>query len=310
MRSRWNGARLVLVAAGVALLAAARLEAQLSIPELRGIYELKYPAQPPPGWYAPLAFYYYNADQVRTKEGVKVPIGTLDGFALAGGVTWVSSCQALGGAHFSATILPAGADFAIENPLEVKDTSWGLADLYVQPLQLGWHFAWADVVVGYGFFAPTGRFEDGAPGNTGLGMWSHEFSTGATVYFDKAKHWNLSTTALYNIQSHIKGTDKKAGDVFSLSGGLGYSFLQGYANIGAAYYFQWKVTDDQGTSPPAPFDAHHKYIGIGPQLDIPVPIGGLPLLASIRYFFETGNRVATQGNALLFMLTYAMPNKP
>src|SRR5262249_13580283 len=161
---------------------------------------------------------------VRTKEGVKVPIGTLDGFALAAGVTYVSKCEVLGGAHLSASILPAGADFAIENPLAVKNTSWGLSDLYVHPLQLGWHFAWADVVVGYAFFAPTGRFEDGQPGNTGLGMWSHEFSTGATVYFDKAKHWNLSTTALYNIQSHIKGTDQKAGDVFSLAGGLGYSF--------------------------------------------------------------------------------------
>jgi len=299
--------RLLLVSAVLSLCLAVPLKAQLSIPELKGIYALKFPAQAPPGWYFPTAFYYYNADEIRTKESVRIPIGTLNGFALAGGASYVSSCEVLGGAHLSASILVAGADFALENPLAIKNTTWGLSDLYVQPLQLGWHFAWADVIAGYGFFAPTGRFEDGAPGNTGLGMWSHEFSLGATVYFDSAKHWNLSTTTIFNIQSHIKATEKKAGDVLGISGGIGYSFLKGYANIGAAYYFQWKVTDDQGIDLPPPFDAKHRYIGVGPQLDFPVPVFGMPFLASFRYYFETGNHVATQGNALMFLLTYALP---
>ena len=54
--------------------------------------------------------------------------------------------------------------------------SWGgsgLADTYVQPLNLGWHLKRADLNAGYAFTAPTGRYAAGASNNVGSGYWGN-----------------------------------------------------------------------------------------------------------------------------------------
>ncbi len=60
----------------------------------------------------------------------------------------------------------------------------GLTDMYVQPINLGWHTPRADVILAYGLYLPTGRYEDGADNNTGLGMWAQEFLAGTTLYLN------------------------------------------------------------------------------------------------------------------------------
>jgi hypothetical protein len=69
---------------------------------------------------------------------------------------------------------PPGVYFAI--PLLDFDSNpgAGLTDLFVQPVDLGWHLPHADLTAVYGLFIPTGRYEDGASNNTGLGMWAQE----------------------------------------------------------------------------------------------------------------------------------------
>jgi hypothetical protein len=48
--------------------------------------------------------------------------------------------------------------------------STGASDLYLMPLQLGWHFTRADAVAGFALFAPTGRHTAGADDNVGKGL--------------------------------------------------------------------------------------------------------------------------------------------
>lgn len=67
-------------------------------------------------------------------------------------------------------------------------------------------------------------------------------ATGVMVYPDEKKRWNIATNAYYNIQSHIKGTNKKAGNVLSLEGGLGRTLCKGLCTVGVDYYTQRKVT--------------------------------------------------------------------
>ena len=57
----------------------------------------------------------------------------------------------------------------------------GLADTYVQPVYLGWHFKRADFNAGYGFTAPTGRYTAGASDNVGSGYWGNNITSGTTV---------------------------------------------------------------------------------------------------------------------------------
>ena len=37
----------------------------------------------------------------------------------------------------------------------------GLTDMFLQPINLGWHTPRADVMAAYGLYLPTGRYQDG-----------------------------------------------------------------------------------------------------------------------------------------------------
>ena len=106
---------------------------------------------------------------------------------------------------------------------ESFEPDWGLNDLYVVPLYLGWHAPRADFVAGYGFYAPTGRYEAGANDNVGLGMWSQEIQAGTTVYLDAAKKISAATTAYLELHSNKKDQDLKVGNLLTLEGGAAYN---------------------------------------------------------------------------------------
>ena len=60
--------------------------------------------------------------------------------------------------------------------------------MYVQPLNVGWHFGKrVDFSVGYGFMAPTGQYTSGASNNIGSGYWGHNVTSGTTLYITKNK---------------------------------------------------------------------------------------------------------------------------
>jgi len=77
-----------------------------------------------------------------------------------------------------------------------------------------------------------------------------------------------------------------------------------------AYYTQWKITEDRVPLPLPAFRSKNRYLGFGPEFNTVLPISEkTPVFATFRYLFETGNRVATQGNILFFSLTVAIPTK-
>jgi hypothetical protein len=186
------------------------------------------------------------------------------------------------------------------------------------PAQLGWHFNRFDLLAGVGFFAPTGRYSAGASDNLGKGMWSYEVSAGGTFYVDRQRTFSLSTAAYWETHSKKQGvlriedltlTDVKVGDVLTLEGGVGKSFLHGAASIGVAYYAQFKTTaDDFGLSSAVPqlsgVPPRHRVWGIGPDVTIPIATKThLISLVNIRYLWEQGARLKTQGHSLVFTTT-------
>jgi len=139
-------------------------------------------------------------------------------------------------------------------------------------------------------------------------MWSHELSAGTTVYLDKKKEWHAATNAYYNIQSHIKDTNRKAGNVLSLEGGVGRTFCSHLCNVGVDYYTQWKITSDTLPNVPPNFIGKHRYYGIGPEVNGVIPISKKTLaIFKLVYFAEFGNRVATQGQSIIMSVTLAKP---
>lgn len=140
----------------------------------RGDWGLLSGTQPEPAFYAGLPYGRYDVDAVRDQAGDKLPRdANLNVNAIAPYVWWVSDIELLGANYGVFGTLPV-LDNALEAPTLGIDarSGFGLGDLYLQPINLGWHLPQADFVAGFGVTTPTGRYEPDAKDNTGLGMWS------------------------------------------------------------------------------------------------------------------------------------------
>jgi hypothetical protein len=281
--------------------------AQLNIPVIRGDHGLQAGSQPPPGTYLTGLYYFYDTSEIVDKNGTSTHrVGIEQGFGIAA-LSYVSKKKILGATYGANAVFPL-ANLAISKPL--SDTKSGVAysDMYVQPVELGWHKKRYDALAGFGIYMPTGRFTPGASNNTGLGMWSYEFSAAATVYLDEKKSWHAATIASFNTQSHIKDTNRKAGNVLSLAGGLGHNFCSHLCNVGVDYYTQWKVSNDTLPDVPPNFIGKHRYYGIGPEINGIIPINAKTLtIFRLAFFHEFADRVATQGNSIIMSVTLAKP---
>ncbi len=304
------------------LASAAPAHAQLNGGNLLGDMGVRSGTQPAPGLYVSSIYYRYGTDTIKDGFGAKVqfdPSGegrqTIN--AAMPLVYYVTPKKLFGANVGMMAVLPV-AKGALEAPgLGFSESaSTGLSDLYVMPLQLGWHTRRADVVTGVGVFAPTGRYSAGASDNLGKGMWGYELSAGGTVYLDSARSLSVATTAFWETHSKKDGevrvegvtlSDVRVGQLMTLEGGVGKSFLHGAASVGAAYYAQWKVTsDDLGLAPGVGLPARHRVWGLGPDVTIPIATKTRLLsLVNVRYLWEGGARLKTQGQT--FMVTNTIP---
>jgi len=158
---------------------------------------------------------------------------------------------------------------------EASVDEFGLGDIYVQPVEIGWKAEHMDIVGGYAFYAPTGLYIPHGSGGIGLGQWTHEFSLGGTVYFDRAKAWRFSSLASYDLNQRKEGIDITRGDTFQIQGGAGKRFRigknLGTLDVGAVGYGLWQVRDDRGADLPAALrGARDVALGLGPEADYTV----------------------------------------
>lgn len=203
------------------------VHAQLSGHNSKGDYGLQSGSQAPPGWYLVAPMYYrYSADEFRDRHGDQLSAlagaGSIEANAWLAGAIWVSDHKLFGG-NYSFVIFPGVTNNALGfPPLGVDErVSTGLADLYVQPVNLGWNTQRADFVAGIGIFAPTGEFEPDGSSNRGLGMWSYELFGGTTVYLDEARSWHFAATAFFETHGKKEDTDIRVGNLLTIEGGLG-----------------------------------------------------------------------------------------
>ena len=192
----------IAIGGGLALaLVSSPVHAQFQGSNLKGDFGLQSASQPRPGFYLSAFYVRYDGDTLRDRNGDSIAIdpseaGSIDVNGYAAGLVWVSK-KKLWGANYSAMVFPGLTDNVLAAPiLDLQQkTSSGPTDVYVQPINLGWHTDRADYTAGLGVFAPTGRYDVDASDNTGVGMWSFELFGGATVHFGKSKSWNFATTA-------------------------------------------------------------------------------------------------------------------
>jgi hypothetical protein len=318
---------LVRAASAAALLCmAAPASAQLNGENLLGDTGVKNGTQPGPGWYVAGVYVFYDTDTIKRSDGSTLSLdpsqpGRQKLHAFAPAIIYVSHAKLLG-ANYGFMVVPPFANASLEAPGIgfSGELETGPADLYVLPLTLGWHLPRADVNAAAGFFAPTGRFTSGADDNIGKGMWSVELSAGTTIYLDEQKSVSVATSAFWESHTEKEGseilvgntrlTGVKVGQLLTLEGGVGKSFLQGAMSLGVAYYAQWKLTHDEFGGPLDPERlGKHRVYAVGPDVTIPLATKStLIALVNVRYFWETGSRVKTEGQSLVVTATFPVPS--
>ena len=282
--------------------------------------------QPSPGFYAAFFYYRYSADTLKGRNGDTVALspgssGSL-GIDAYAPILWYVSTQKVLGANYGAMAVIPWANGALEAPIFGLDENTGtqFADMYLRPIDLGWHTRKADITAGFGFYPPTGHYVDGGSDNTGKGMWTYEPFVGATIYLDEKKTFSLATNVFWEFHGTKKDSDTKVGQILTLEGGLGKSFLGGGVIVGAAYYAQWKITADSlgraltlpggaTVTGPGLSNITHSVFALGPDVTLPVATKKkLYALVNVRYFWEMGARTKTQGQALVTTATFPIPS--
>jgi hypothetical protein len=297
----------------VMLSAAGTAHAQLNGLHLKGDAGLDSGSQGPPGAYWGTVFYWYDTSRINNQSGDQAnSTGSLSLFAGFPLFSVVIKKKFLG-ANYGFTVIPAAAlNSSLDAPRFGQNPGAGFGDIYFQPVNLGWKFERADLTAGFGVYAPTGRYTAENPNgdNTGLGMWGFEPSVGITVHLNEAKTWNASALASFEFHTDKRDTIQHVGNILTLEGGVGRSFLKGTAKAGLVYYAQWKLTNDVLTGLPLLLvQGKNRATGLGPELTIPLATKNTLFgFFTFRYEWEVYARTTTQGNALFMQAVF--PFKP
>jgi hypothetical protein len=303
----------MLIAAAMAILCLlpATAFAQLNGSNIKGDTGLKAGSQPPPGAYVAVPLWFYTADAVKDRDGNEILTGKLDASVFGVLLNVVTTKKVLGGNYGFVVVAPwannrvQGAEDFDSNP------GAGFTDMYVQPISLGWHQPRADFTAAYGLFLPTGRYEDGANDNTGLGMVGQELLFGTTVYLNKQRSLHAATAATFDFFSEKKDSETRVGNVLNLEGGMGADFLKGGLTAGLAYYATFKLTDDRFDAqlPPRLLPDKNRVWGLGPEVTLALASKQAVYgFVTVRYQWELAARTATEGAAWNILLTF--PLKP
>jgi hypothetical protein len=173
------------------------------------------------------------------------------------------------------------ADFTGMN-LSAAGGGSGFADMYVQPLNIGWHFGKrVDFNAGYAFVAPTGRFTQGASNNVGSGYWGNDITSGTTLYITKNQATTANLCTAWEIHGEKSGTNITPGQAFTMEWGLGQVLplkkdLSMLAQLGVVGYDQWQVSHSSGT----------------------LTVGGTPIPERLIPFYSV-HAIGAQGNFIL-----------
>jgi hypothetical protein len=199
----------------------------------------------------------------------------------------------------------------------------GFADMYVEPLNLGWHLKRADVAVGYAFTAPTGRYTAGASNNVGSGYWGNNITSGTTFYItkNKATTANLATDWEIHGQRQTASTpsgqfsEKTPGQAFTDEWGVGQILplkkdFSRLLQLGLVGYDQWQVSSNGGTLIVAgiPINAsaipYYSVHGIGFQSNFILP--AKDLAAFFKYYDEYRALARPQGRTIVFGFSWTL----
>ncbi len=269
------------------------------------------PPTSPGGFFKPM-YINYRGDASATVPTAAGIVANLDANAntlvIGGGYGLEQTIW--GGAHYSVaaflpyTWLSISGDSAALGGKYIQNSVSGIGDLTLVPVML----AWKSDSLQYDFlmpvYAPTGSYEVGRLGNTGLNYWTFDPIVG--VAYSNAKSGLSAAIHLgYAINTENNDTSYKSGDIVHVDASLQQIFPlgSGFANIGAeAWYFQQANCDSGSGATLGCFKG--RTAGIGPVLGYIQPIGKEKLLFEFKWLPELETKNRLNGDYLWLKMVY------
>lgn len=259
---------------------------------------------PEPGLTYSNIFEMYSFSDLKGPDGETLPVNVdFTVFIDHNVFIWVSKKKVLGGNFGILADIPLANSSLSLAEFGTVGGGGGLADSYYQPLTLGWHKKSGDFQVGYGFTAPTGRFNEGASNNVGAGRWTHGPGAGQTFYLTKNKGTAVSAYESYEFHSNQETTATRAGQTFNIDYSLTQVFplkkdMTRLLQVGLVGYGQYQTTDHSGPSinPIVAANTHYRVNALGAAANIILPVRKTSL--GFKAFKEFSNKSTVQGYSI------------
>jgi hypothetical protein len=300
-----------------------------------GVMNLRDYLLPDPGFYSALYTYYYTTDRLNDSHGDKITSVTIDPpgggagvpvdvdvnvdmYVIAPSLVWVTDIKPLG-IKYGALVSPTFANASLEALVStafarggnISAGSYGVGDLFVQPVWLGKTFEHWDFGLSYGFYAPIGKYDTETvtiPGvgpvktessdNIGYGFWTQQIQGSAAWYPMDNKATAVITALTYETHGEKRDFDVTPGDNLTLNWGISQFLplkedMTLLLEVGPAGYDTWQITDDSGSDAGNTRDQVH---AVGGQLGLTYVPWGASL--NIHGFYEYAGEDRFQGGSL------------
>lgn len=240
---------------------------------------------PPPGTYLLAYSTYYAADRFNNADGDSiVPDFSVDAFANIARVVHVTDHEILGATVAMQAFLPI-VDLTV-HAAGARQHKFGVGDIIVNPLILGWRNGNLNVVATVDTYVPTGRYSKNDLANIGRNYWTFE-PVLAMTYADPKGGPEFSAKLMYDFNTRNSATDYKSGQEFHADMAAAYNFNPLTVGITAYYYKQ--TTHDRQNGVRVGLDGNRgEAFAAGPL--IRYQLGKVPITAQWQHEFHAENR--------------------
>ncbi len=258
-------------------------------------------ALPPPGTYFKNYMTYYTASTFKDNNGNDVtgPGGQkfkLNAFAETMRLIYVTKAQIFGASWAMHAFLPIVYE-DVTAPSGASDNRWGLGDIIIDPIILGWHFPNFHVTTGLDIYMPTGTYNQDRLANPGRNYWTFEPVLGMTYLSDMGLE--LSAKFMYDFNTENSSTKYQSGQEFHFDYTLGYHPNKEWA-FGLGGYCYLQTTDDQLNGNTVA-DAKGQVYSIGPVAQY----GYKNMSFTLKWQYEFYAKNKPEGNKFWFNFVYA-----
>ena len=255
-------------------------------------------ALPPPGTYFLNYLTYYNASKFKDNNGNDlIPGFKLNAVADVLRFVHVTNFKILGANWAVQALVPLVYEDVKTSAL--SDDRFGLGDIIIDPIILGWHTKNVHVSVGLDTFIPVGTYNQDRLANPGRNYWTFEPVIAATFLSDDG--FEFSGKFMYDFNTENEDTKYKSGQEFHIDYLVGYHIDKQWA-VGLGGYYYYQTTQDEQNGVKVGSDGFEgRVFSIGPQAQYSYN----KMSFTLKWQPEIEARNKPEGNKFWFNFVYA-----